>query len=416
MFETLFEKASAVIHHKAAPYAAERELYLVHCAKEGYKRGNLKKTAAILLAVVHELRDYTDLKIGEEQLQAMTERAARMHRRYSKAVGIRYFYKLFEREARRWLRFLGRFQESSVKPLRFAHLLEDFVAWMEHERGLSSTTIETRHRHAESFLRWFAERKRSISSVCLTDVDLFLAACGARGLSRIAIKGHAGAIRAFMRYAGSRGWCSETVAEGIRGPRIYAQESLPSGPSWDDIKRLLSSLDTDNPVDIRDRAIITLLATYGLRASEVAKLRLEDIDWEHDQIVVPRHKGRQSQRYPLVAEAGKAIVRYLKEVRPECSYRELFINILAPRRPVTRKNLYRLVADRMKRLGIKSSPHQGPHALRHACAQRLVSKGFTLKEIGDHLGHSGPSATRIYAKVDLAGLREVAAFDLGGVL
>jgi integrase/recombinase XerD len=90
--------------------------------------------------------------------------------------------------------------------------------------------------------------------------------------------------------------------------------------------------------------------------------------------------------------------------------------MLAPRRPISRKNVYPIVATRMKRLGIKSLSHHGPHALRHACAQHLLSKGFSLKEIGDHLGHSSPESTRIYAKVDLAGLREVAAFDLGGVL
>ena len=77
--------------------------------------------------------------------------------------------------------------------------------------------------------------------------------------------------------------------------------------------------------------------------------------------------------------------------------------------------LHSVVARPMQRLGIKSF-HHGPHALRHACAAHLLSENFTLKEIGDHLGHRSPVATRIYAKVDLPGLREVAAFDLGGVL
>jgi integrase len=111
-----------------------------------------------------------------------------------------------------------------------------------------------------------------------------------RGLSRIAIKNHTNAIRAFLRYAGSRGWCSSSIAEGIQGPRIYAQEDLPGGPSWDEIKRLVSSLDTDTPADIRGRAVIMLFAIYGVRASEVRRLRLEHIDWEHDQLVVPRYK------------------------------------------------------------------------------------------------------------------------------
>jgi integrase/recombinase XerD len=416
MFKTLFGKASTVIHYQAAPFAPERERYLAHCIQKGYKPRNVQRIAAVLLAVVHELRDCADLRIDEQQLQTVAERAARMHREYSKADNIRAFHKVFTREARRWLRFLGRFQETNVQPLRFADRLEDFSAWMEHERGLSPATIEIRRRYGEHFLRWFEERKRPLSSICLTDVDQYLAACSARGLSRIAIKDCCNAIRAFLKHAGFRGWCSPSVAENLRGPRIYRQENLPSGPSWDDVKRLLLSLDTNKPVDIRDRAIVTLIAVYGFRAGEVAKLRLEDIDWEHDRIVVLRNKSRQSQRYPLVAEAGKAIVRYLKEVRPECGYRELFINILAPRRPITRKNIYWVVARHMQRLEIKSFPHHGPHSLRHACAQHLLSKGFTLKEIGDHLGHSSPESTRIYAKVDLAGLREVASFDLGGVL
>ena len=416
MFETLFDKASAVIRHKVAPYADERERYLRHCEKEGYPKDSLKRLAAMLLSIAYELRDYPDLKLGEEQIQAATQRAARMHREYSRAGNVRRFRKTFEREARRWLRFLGRFQESSVKPLPFADLFEDFLVWMEQERGLSSETLENRRSHVEPFLRWFGEQRRTISSIRLADVDVFLAACHARGLSRAAIRTHTNAIRAFLKYAGSRGWCSASIASGIHGPRMYAQENLPSGPSWDEIQRLLSSLDTDDPLDIRDRAIIILFAIYGLRVSEVARLRLEHIDWEHDRIVVPRHKNRRSQTYPLVPEAGSAIIRYLKGVRPDCNLRELFVTKPAPRRPLSRDALYSLVAGRMKRLGIKSLPHHGPHALRHACAQHLLSEGFTLKEIGDHLGHSSPSATRIYVKVDMAALREVAAFDLGGVL
>jgi integrase/recombinase XerD len=311
MFETLFGKASTVIHHQSAPYAAERERYLAHCLQEGYKPVHVKQIAAVLLAVVYEMRDYDDLRIDEQQLQAMTERAARMHRKYSKAGNIRAFHKIFSREARRLLRFLGRFQEPTIKPMRFADRLEDFTAWMEHERGLSPATIDIRRRYGERFLRWFEERQRPFSSICLKDIDQYLAAYGARGLSRIAISDCAKAIRAFLKHAGFRNWCSPSVAEGMRGPRIYRQESLPSGPSWENVKRLLLSLDTDKPVDIRNRAIVTLIATYGFRTSEIANLRLEDIDWERDQIVVPRGKTRQSASYPLVPEAGKAIVRYL---------------------------------------------------------------------------------------------------------
>ena len=416
MFEQLFQRALTIARHKTAPYALERERYLEHYAKQGYSYSLLRQLSGMLLRIVHELKDCPDLKVSEEQIQAATQRAARRPRGFPKIRKVREFRKIFARETKRWLRFLGRFQESAVRPLPFADLLDDFASWMERERGLSPATIKNRRWHIACFLRWFGEQARSISSVRLADVDAYQAACKTRGLSRIAIKIHTNGIRAFLRYAGSRGWCSSSIADGIQGPRIDAQENLPAGPSWDEVKRLVSSLDTDKPADIRSRAVIMLFAIYGLRASEVSRLRLEDIDWEHDQVVVSRYKQRHSQPYPLVPAVGDAIVRYLKEVRPECRYRELFITLLAPRRPMSCVSLYSVVARPMQRLGIKSLPHRGPHALRHACAAHLLSEGFTLKEIGDHLGHRSPGATRIYAKVDLAGLREVAAFDLGGVL
>lgn len=416
MFEKLFKTASAIARHKEAPYAIERECYLKHYADQGYGFKYLRQMPGILLRIVHEFRNYSDLKISVDQIRTATQRATRRHCGFYKIRNNREFRKRFEREAKHWLRFIGRFQEFDIKPVPFADRLDDFASWMECERGLSPATIEKRRWYIASFLRWFGEQGHSISSIRLADVDAYQTTCKNRGLSRISIKNHTNAVRAFLRYASSQKWCSSSIADGIQGPRIYAQENIPSGPSWAEVIRLISGLDTEKPEDIRSRAIIMFFAVYGLRASEVSRLRLEDIDWEHDQVVVRRYKQRQLQSYPLVPAVGNAIIRYLKEVRPECRYRELFITLLAPRRPMSCAGLYSVVARPMKRLGIKSLPHCGPHALRHACAAHLLSENFTLKEIGDHLGHRSPVATRIYAKVDLVGLREVADFDLGGVL
>jgi integrase len=170
----------------------------------------------------------------------------------------------------------------------------------------------------------------------------------------------------------------------------------------------------DRPVDIRDRAILMLLAIYGLRAGEVNRLRLEDLDWERELLTVMSSKTRRKRTYPLTRSVGDAVLRYLKEVRPRTSHRELFLTLLAPIRPL-RHALWPIVANRLRSLNV-SLPHYGPHALRHACAGRLLTEGLSLKEIGDHLGHSDPEATRIYAKVDLVGLRQVADFELGGLL
>jgi site-specific recombinase XerD len=152
-----------------------------------------------------------------------------------------------------------------------------------------------------------------------------------------------------------------------------------------------------------------------LRSAEVAALRLEDLNWEREIIVVARPKQRRAQEYPLVHSVGEAIVRYLQQVRPRCASREIFLTLKAPFRPLSAGALYHLVSSRLSELSIQSQ-RRGPHSLRHACAGHLVAEGLSLKEIGDHLGHRSAYATRIYAKVDLAGLREVANFELGGLL
>lgn len=157
-----------------------------------------------------------------------------------------------------------------------------------------------------------------------------------------------------------------------------------------------------------------LLATYGFRSGEVSGLCLEDVNWESEIVAVSRPKRRRAQEYPLVTEVGEAILRYLQQVRPRSTRREIFLTLKAPFRRLSQGALYHLVRTRLGALGIHI-PRRGPHSLRQACAGRLVAEGFSLKEIGDHLGHRSAEATRIYAKVDLVGLREVANFDLGGL-
>jgi len=198
-------------------------------------------------------------------------------------------------------------------------------------------------------------------------------------------------------------------------PRVFAHESLPVGPSWDDVKRLLAAAEGDRPVDIRDRALLMLLAVYGLRAGEVAALRLQDFDWDREVLNVPHSKSQRPRTYPLCRPVGDAIIRYLREVRPESERREAFLILVAPFRPLVAKTLGRVVERRLHALGL-TLPHYGPHVLRHACATHLLSQGLSLKEIGDHLGHRSPETTRIYAKVDLAALRTVADFNLEGLL
>lgn len=150
--------------------------------------------------------------------------------------------------------------------------------------------------------------------------------------------------------------------------------------------------------------------------AEVRRLRIEDLDWQHEVLRV--HRSKQSEHvdlYPLTGSVANAIAGYLRWIRPKTDRREVFLQLRAPYQPVSSSALWQVVIRRLRpmNLGIK---HNGPHVLRHACAARLLSLGLTMKEIGDYLGHGNPATTALYAKVDLAGLRQVADIDLGRFL
>jgi integrase/recombinase XerD len=415
MFDQLFGKLAAVVQHKAAPYAVERAQFLEYCARQGYSRTYLKKLAATLLVAAYELHSHEGLRASPEDLEAAADRVQQLRSDLHRPGDADVFREFFVRSATQWLLFTGALRVPAIRPRHFSGLIEDFAQWMTQERGLSPHTIENRRWHVERFLTWLDERQCPVADVTLQDIDAFFAALHAKGLSRVTIKIHANGVRAFLRHAERRAWCPPGLADVLSGPCIYRHHDLPLGPSWDDVQKLIESTASDEPADIRDRAILLLFAVYGLRAGEVAGLQLDDLDWEQDRLIVPRSKQRRQHVYPLVPAVGQAIIRYLKDVRPRCSLRHVFLKLLAPIGPMTSRSLYPIVADRLRRLGIAARRY-GPHALRHACAGRLLAQGLSLKEIGDHLGHRSLDSTRVYAKVDLHGLREVAAFDLGEVV
>jgi len=415
MFETLFDSADALARHRDGPFAEDRKRFLEHCGREGFSLGKLREFARMLLWIAGELDASPGRSMTVEQIRSAAGRWGRLKYRCEfRHRHAPHPRSAFIKLAVNWFRFLGRFSEALKVSDPFAEVLRDFTAWMEDERGLAATTVAYRLVAARRFLKWHDASGRPFSAVRLTDIDAYLAGFAQRGWSRRTMANEAGVLRAFFRHAGCRGWCPAAIADGIKGPRLYCQETLPLGPSWEDVERLLSSLNTDDPVSIRDLPMLMLCAIYGLRPSEVARLRLEDLDWEHDQILVRRRKVNKAQVYPLIPQVGNAILRYLKEVRPRSAHREVFLTRVAPIRPVTTKVLTYAVRRRMLALGIRS-PKYGAYALRHACATHLASQGVSFKVIGDHLGHSSPDSTRVYAKVDLPMLRQVAMLDLGGV-
>jgi integrase/recombinase XerD len=415
MFDRLFKDSRTIARHEGAPYAEERRRFLEQYAQKGYPAKTLRVKAWYLLTAVLQLRSYNHGPITLNQIRtAIDQRIMPRLRSKDRALSAKTVA-IIRGVARHWLRFIGRFYEPALLSTTTLGLIAEFAAWMEHERGFTPRTISQRCRDIKYFLEWFEPAGRPLSTLHIQDVDAYLVQKGTAGWGRRTVSNQAYALKVFLRYAGQRGWCATSLAEAVRGPRVFFQEALPTGPTWADVQRLIARMDTSSPRDIRDRAAVMLLAVYGLRVNEVVNLRLEDIDWQHDLISVSRTKQRLSQTYPLVPVVGNAIIKYLQTVRPNSSRREVFLAFKSPVRPLSQSLLHRSITRQVAALGIHV-PHTGPHSLRHACATHLVRQGFSLKEIGDHLGHRSLVSTRIYAKVDLAALREVAAFDLGGIL
>ncbi len=287
---------------------------------------------------------------------------------------------------------------------------------MKNDRGLSPTTVKYRCNSVRPFLKQMLDGKRSLKTITVSDVDSLLARkVNNEHYARISIRSYASSLRSFFRYAEIQGWCPVGIAESIMAPRVFQHETLPSGPPWDIVQQILDATAGDHPTEIRDHALLLLFAIYGVRSREVARLRLSDIDWNRDRIIFTRSKGSRRDEFPLVPAVGAAIIRYLKEARPKSPHRQIFLTMVAPIGPLSRGAIWFAVSRRLR----GRAPllrHFGPHSLRHACATHLINQGLTLKEVGDHLGQRDPDATRIYAKVDLVRLREVATFDLGDLL
>jgi site-specific recombinase XerD len=294
--------------------------------------------------------------------------------------------------------------------------LSTYETWLRKERGLSPETVRGYCHAAGHFLTRIAARGILIGALSIADIDDIIGDEHRRGVwSRRTLHDYAQRLRAFIAFAEKRKWCRPGLGAGIVAPRYRVDEVLPKGIERNDVERLMDSVCGGRIVDLRDRAILMLFTSYGLRVAEVAGLRLDDFDWDAEMLRVRCPKPGRTQLWPLSQEVGQAILDYFQHGRPTGYGRAVFFTSRAPIRPLDRKALGKIVRDRLATIGVVTG-RRGPHALRHAAAQHLMDRGMSMKVIGDFLGHRDPSSTAIYAKVDLAALREAAALELEGLL
>ena len=217
-----------------------------------------------------------------------------------------------------------------------------------------------------------------------------------------AISALCAALRVFLRYLHREGLIRRDLSSSVDSPKRYRLAEIPRSISWTDVGRMLEAVDRRTAVGRRDYAILLLLVTYGLRSREIAALTLEDLDWQRERLRVPERKAGHSTAYPLSPIVGEAILDYLKHGRPKTSDRHIFFRVLAPLSPLTAEAISSRAAYYLHMAGVTVA-RAGSHTLRHTCVQRLVDAHFSLKTIGDYVGHRSPDSTMIYSKVDVGG-------------
>jgi site-specific recombinase XerD len=287
---------------------------------------------------------------------------------------------------------------------------EGYVHWLSDMRGLAAETVSDRCVRAQQFLRWLGMRgaKELLHTLTVADIDAYLK-WRAPMLRRPTCKGLALCLRCFLRYLFAHGLITRDLAPVVMSPTLYAFESIPSALRAEDVNAVLESTRQDRtPVGLRDYAILMLLSTYGLRAGEVVRLRLEDVEWRGDRLRVRHSKTGTESILPLLSPVGNAILDYLRSGRHQTQAREIFIRVRAPYRPLAAgASLYSTITRRLQKAGIHPQGKHGPHAFRHARAVSLLHAAVPVKAIGDVLGHRSAASTAIYLKLATADLRGV---------
>jgi site-specific recombinase XerD len=295
----------------------------------------------------------------------------------------------------------------------YSSMVQAFQQYLIDQRNLAPSTIHYYLNTVAHFLnQCFGTQPPSPDTLCAQDVTGYMLQ-QARRYSAGQTQLIASALRSFFRFLFQQALISTDLAQCVPTPARRRLSTLPKFISADDVECLLHSIDQNQPEGRRNYAIMQLLARLGLRAAEVAALTLNDLDWDAGEIIV-RGKGGRCDRLPLPHAVGQAIANYLRDGRPSCSTRCVFVRHRAPQRGfVNGEAIGTIVHRALDRAGLNPA-HKGAHLLRHSLATRLLRNGASLAEIGELLRHRDLNTTQIYAKVDESALRKLALPWPGG--
>jgi len=288
-----------------------------------------------------------------------------------------------------------------------AALQQRYASYLQKERGLARVTVTRYWPFVRRLItERFGDTRIALRELAPDDVSRFLLR-HARSGSHRAANLMVTALRSFFRFLFLRGETESDLAGAVPAAPQWRLAELPKHLTPEEVEQVVRACQRDTPVARRDHAIILLLARLGLRASEVIALELDDVDWRAGVLKV-RGKGRHHDRLPLPADVGTAVATYLRQHRPHCATRRLFIRTRAPHRGFANPSSVSTIACRaLNRAGLQPA-FKGAHLLRHSLATGMLRSGASLVEIGEVLRHRAANTTEIYAKVDVRGLRTLA--------
>jgi site-specific recombinase XerD len=314
------------------------------------------------------------------------------------------------------LRRLDAIPPAKPAPLRSPaqQLMDNYRRFLLKERALSPETVTAWIRFIDEFLcERFGTKALELSELRATDITAFVQRHAHRH-SPSRARRLVTAMRSFLRYLRYKGLIEVELDGAVPRVAQWSLSSLPKHLPAAAVQRVLDSCDLETSTGRRNYAILLLLARLGLRAGEVVRLNLEDIDWDNALITICG-KGRQRAQLPLPMDVGQAIASYLHRDRPQCSCRSLFIRDHAPLVGFgVAHAISKIVRCALERAGVESA-RKGAHLLRHSLATDMLRNGASLEEIGEVLRHKSPDSTAIYAKVELDALKPLALSWPGGV-
>jgi integrase/recombinase XerD len=285
-------------------------------------------------------------------------------------------------------------------------LSEEYMNHLCKVRGFANSTVSNHGRTAQCFLQHLKKAGIALRCIQASNIESYIAKAGTR-LSRASLQHEIAALRGFLRFLTMGGRVPAGLDRQIDTPRLYRLEQLPRALPWETVRALLRSIDTASSMGLRDYAMFLLIATYGLRASEVVAISLDDIHWRQGVLRIHQRKTSTPLELPLTNEVLAALVRHLKRTPPSAPYRRVFLRMRAPMGELKPTAVTESFQALVRKSGLSIS-YQGPHCLRHAYALHLLKNGTPLKTIGDILGHRTAESTAMYLRLAIGDLREVA--------